>query len=96
MVFTGFWHAFEWMMGGRNKDTLRLIPIGIVYAILGALIVTFTGGQTVLIVALILTAMGLAAAIITRPTAQVRQWVMWAFILIDALIIAGLLMALLG
>ena len=29
LVFTGFRHALEWLMGGRNKDTLRLIPFGI-------------------------------------------------------------------
>ena len=53
LVFTGFRHALEWLLGGRNKDTLRLIPFGIVYLISGYLIVTFTGGKIVVIVALV-------------------------------------------
>ncbi len=96
LVFTGFWHAFEWLMGGRNKDTLRLIPFGIVYAVLGFLIVTFSGGQTVLIVALVITVIGLLGAIVTRKTAQVRPSVTWVFIVIDLIIIAALGLALAG
>lgn len=96
LVFTGFWHALEWLMGGRNRDTLRLIPIGILYAILGYLIVTFQGGQIVLLIALALTLIGITAAFVMRKTAQVRPWVTWAFIIIDVLIIVGLIMALLG
>jgi hypothetical protein len=46
-VVVGFWHAFEWMMGGRNRDTLALNAFGIVYIILGYLIVTFAGGMAV-------------------------------------------------
>jgi len=96
LVFTGLWHAFEWMMGGRNKDTLRLIPFGIIYAVLGFLIVTFRGGQTVLIVALVITLIGLIGAFVTRKTAQVRPWVTWAFIIIDVIIIVALASALMG
>ena len=90
LVFTGFWHALEWLMGGRNKDTLRLIPFGIIYIVLGYLIVTFTGGNTVAIVALVVTAIGLIGALVTRKTAQVRSWVTWVFVIIDVVIIASL------
>lgn len=90
LVFTGFWHAPEWLMGGRNKDTLRLIPIGIIYIVLGYMIVTFTGGSTVIVVALIFTLIGLMGAVVTRKTAQVRPWVTWVFIIIDVVIIASL------
>jgi len=90
LVFTGFWHALEWLMGGRNKDTLRLIPLGIIYIVLGYLIVTFTGGNTVAIVALVVTAIGLIGALVTRKTAQVRPWVTWVFVIIDIVIIASL------
>ena len=96
LVFTGFWHALEWLMGGRNRDTLRLIPMGILYAILGWLIVTFTGGTPVLIVALALTALGMTAALFGRHKLQIRPWVIWSFILIDAVIIVGLVLALTG
>ena len=90
LVFTGFWHALEWLMGGRNKDTLRLIPFGIIYIVLGYLIVTFTGGNTVAIVALVVTAIGLIGALVTRKTAMVRPWVTWVFVIIDVVIIASL------
>ena len=90
LVFTGFWHALEWLMGGRSKDTLRLIPFGIIYIVLGYLIVTFTGGNTVAIVALVVTAIGLIGALVTRKTAQVRSWVTWVFVIIDVVIIASL------
>ena len=75
LVFTGFWHTFEWLMGGRNKDTLRLVPVGIIYILLGYLMVTFTGGSTVVAVALIFTLIGLMGAIVTRKTTLVRHWV---------------------
>lgn len=95
LVFTGFWHLFEWLMGGRNKDTLRLIPFGIVYIILGYLIVTLTGGSIVAWIALAVTLVGLIAAYSTRKSSQVRPWVTWVFIIVDVLIILGLLSALL-
>jgi len=96
LVFTGCWHAFEWLMGGRNKDTVRLIPFGIIYIVLGYLIVTFKGGSTVQIIALVVALIGLIGALVTRKSAQVRQWVTWVFILIDIVIIGALAMALLA
>lgn len=96
LVFTGLWHAFEWMMGGRNRDTAMLIPVGIVYAVLGYLIVTFRGGMPVLLVSLVLVSLGGIAAFTQRNTMQIRPWVTWAFILIDIVIVIGLVAALLG
>lgn len=96
LVFTGVWHALEWLMGGRNKDTVRLIPFGIIYIVLGFLIVTFTGGSTVAVVALVVTLIGLMAGLLVRKTAQVRPWVIWVFIGIDVVIIAVLAMYFLG
>lgn len=96
LVFTGLWRAFEWLMGGRNKDTLRLIPVGLIYLVLGVLIVTFYGGQTVLIIALIAVSIGLIGALWKRNSTQIRPWVTWFFVIIDAIIIIGLLQALLG
>jgi len=83
LVFTGFWHAFEWMMGGRNKDTVRLIPFGVVYVVLGFMIVTFRGGQTVLVISLVIALIGLVSALLLRKSAQIRSWVTWVFIIID-------------
>lgn len=96
LVFTGVWHVLEWLMGGRNKDTLRLIPFGIVYVVLGYLIVTFRGGSIVLVIALLVTVAGLIGALVTRKTAQVRPWVTLVFIIIDIIIIIGLAVALIG
>ena len=95
LVFTGFWHTFEWAMGGRNKDTLVLIPFGVAYLVLGYLIVTFTGGQLVPWIALLLVTLGLVAAMLTRKNTQVRSWVIWLFIFIDLIIAVWLLLALL-
>ena len=96
LVFTGFWHAFEWMMGGRNRDTLALIPFGIVYIILGYLIVTFTGGIAAPIIALLIVVAGLSLGFMTRRETEVRTWVMWIFIGLDILIIFGLVIGLLS
>lgn len=96
LVFTGVWHALEWLMGGRNKDTVRLIPIGIIYVVLSFLIVTFKGGSVVHIVAMVVTLIGLVGALLTRKTAQVRSWVTWAFIILDVIILVALGLALLG
>ena len=96
LVFTGLWHATEWLMGGRNRDTLRLIPFGLLYLALGYLIVTFTGGTPVLAAALVLTAIGATGALMMRRSSQVRPWVIWVFIVTDVLIIAGLLAALIS
>ena len=95
LVFTGVWHIFEWLMGGRNKDTLILIPFGAVYAFLGYLIVTFQGGSIPAIAALLLTSVGAVAAFSTRRGSQVRAWVLWAFIVFDVIIVAAIVAALL-
>jgi hypothetical protein len=94
LVFTGLWHVFEFLMDGRRRDTLRLIPFGIVYVILGTLIVTLRGGDMVFYAALAATLVGIGAAWITRDTAEVRRWVNWVFIVVDAIIIVALVLAL--
>ena len=96
LVFTGLWHIFEWMMAGHNRDTVRLVPVGILYAALGCLIVLGIGGWITLAAATAITAAGMAAAFTLRSRSLVRGWVTWAFILIDATIVAALLTALLG
>lgn len=72
LVFTGFWHACEWMMGGRNRDTLALVPFGIAYVILGYLIVKFPGGIAVPIIALVIAIAGLSLGFMTRRETKVR------------------------
>lgn len=96
LVFTGIWHAFEWAMHGRNRDTARLVPVGIVYALMGWFIVTGQFMPWVAWAALALTSLGILAAISMRRTAQFPKWVIWSFIGIDALIILGLAAGLLG
>lgn len=94
LVFTGLWRAFEWMMGGRNKTTMTLIPIGLVYLCLGYLIVMFKGGPIVLFIAFILVAIEGVVAFIKRKKSQLRPWVKWAFILIDIVIFVAIAAAL--
>ena len=96
LIFTGIWHSTEFIMGGRNKDTLQLIPAGIIYVILGFLIVTLTGGTIVQTIALILTVIGMIGGIIIRKTTTVRKWVLSTFILIDVVIVLSLSVALLA
>ncbi len=91
LVFTGVWHAFEWAMHGRNRDTARLVPVGILYALMGWFIVTGQFMPWIAWMALVLTSIGLVAALSMRRTAAIPKWVLWSFIIVDALIIAGLL-----
>jgi hypothetical protein len=94
LVFTGIWHALEWAMHGRNKDTARLIPVGILYAALGWMIVTGRFMPTPAWIALALTTIGLIAAYSLKNTSDVPKWVSWAFIAIDVVIIVALVTAL--
>lgn len=94
LVFTGIWHAFEWAMHGRNKDTARLVPVGILYAALGWMIVTLRFDPIPAWIALALTTLGLIAAYSLKDTSDVPKWVSWAFIVIDAAIIAALVIGL--
>ena len=96
LVFTGIWHATEWMMDGGRRDTWRLVPVGIVYAALGYLLVTGAGGIVVPIVALVLAALGGTVAFTQRNQFAVRKWVTWTFIIIDVIIVGALALALLG
>ena len=94
LVFTGLWHATEWLMDGRRRDTLRLIPVGIVYAVLGYLLATGSGGLVTVVLAIVLPAVGAILAFLNRDQFDVRTWVVWAFILIDVIIVAALIAAL--
>ena len=96
LVFTGLWHAFEWMMDGRRRDTWALVPVGILYLILGCLVVMSTGGAIVQIIALVVVAAGGSFAFMRRNEFEIRKWVTWAFILIDVVIVIALILALMG
>lgn len=95
LVFTGIWHATEWLMDGRRNDTVLLIPIGIIYALLGGLLVMGTGGMITQIVALIIVATGGTVAFLRRDQFDIRKWVMSAFIGIDVVIVVALVIGLL-
>ena len=96
LVFTGFWHVTEWLMDGRRRDTLLLVPAGLIYLVLGYLLVTITGGTATVIAALILPALGGTFAYLNLGKMVVRRWVLWAFILLDVIIVLALLMALMS
>lgn len=95
LVFTGVWHATEWLMDGRRRDTLLLIPAGLIYALLGYLLVTATGGTTTQIAALVIPALGGCFALINLGKLEVRKWVLLAFIIIDLIVVLALIAALL-
>ena len=93
-VFAGLWRTFEWIVHGRNRDSVRLIPGGVIYLILGLLIVLGTAGAIIGWVALVVALASLAGSFLMRNRTQVRRWVMWALILIDAAIVSSLIGAL--
>ena len=96
LVFTGLWHVFEWAVHGWNPDTAKLIPFGVAYLVLGVLIATATATALAATVALILTAIGMTAAFLFRRTLDLPAGVIWAFILVDVVIVLGLLSWALG
>ena len=96
LVFTGFWHATEWMMDGRRRDTWALVPPGLIYVLLGCLLVMGTGGMVVQIVALLAVATGGSFAFLGRNQLEIRKWVTWTFILMDVVIALALALALIG
>ena len=96
LVFTGIWHATEWMMDGRRRDTWALVPVGLVYLILGYLLVTLFGGAITQVVALAAAAFGGTLAFMRRDQLEIRKWVIWAFIIINVIIVVALVLAMLG
>lgn len=95
LVFTGIWHAVEWLMDGRRLDTLKLILPGIIYLGLGCFIVGGIGGTATLIAAIVLPAAGGVFAYFNRNKMDVRRWVIWAFIIIDVMVVLAAVAALL-
>ncbi|MEM7399406.1 MAG: hypothetical protein AAF354_10735 [Pseudomonadota bacterium] len=95
LVFTGMWHATEWLMDGRRRDTWRLVPIGIVYFMLGCLLVTDYGGKITQVIALAAVTIGGSIAFLRRDQFEIRRWVTVTYILIDLVIILALVSAIL-
>jgi hypothetical protein len=86
LVFTGIWHMTEFLMDHVSKDTRRLIPAGVVYLLLGILIALGIATSIIGVVALIAVLAGGIMAFRKRKATDVRRWVIWAFIVIDAII----------
>ena len=95
LVFTGIWHATEWMMDGRRRDTWALVPFGLVYLMLGCLIVASIGGTVAQAVGLLTAAFGGSIAFLRRDQMKIRRWVTRALILIDVIIVLCLAIAIL-
>jgi len=93
LVFTGIWHATEWMMDGRRRDTWRLVPVGLIYIVFGCLVVAQLGGVMAQFVALGLALLGGAVAFVRRDQFDLRKWVIWTFICIDVVIVLSLAIA---
>ena len=92
--FTGFWLSTEWLRDGRRRDTLMLVPAGLIYLLLGYLLVTVTGGTATVIAAIVLPALGGTFAFLNLGKMDVRRWVTWAFIAMDVIIVLALLVVL--
>ncbi len=86
LVFTGFWHMTEFLMDRVSKDTRRLIPAGAVYLLLGILIALGIATSIIGVVALIAVLAGGITAFRKRKAMDIRRWVIWSFIVIDAII----------
>ncbi|MBF9042232.1 hypothetical protein HKCCE4037_02760 [Rhodobacterales bacterium HKCCE4037] len=95
LVFTGVWHATEWMMDGRRRDTWLLVPFGAIYLLLGYLLVMGIGGMILQVAALAAVALGGSIAFLKRERLDIRRWVVWVFVAIDVLIALALVLALL-
>jgi len=91
LVFTGIWHLTEWLMDRGSKDARRLIPFGAGYLLLGVLIALGFGGPVVGGIAFLAVAGGMVLAFLRRKELDVRRWVMWAFIVLDAVIALAIL-----
>lgn len=91
LVFAGIWHLTEWLMAGRSRDTLRLVPFGIVYLVLGWMIALGTGGWIVGALGGVAAGIGGTVAVVLRKTLTLRRWVLWSFVVIDVLIVASVL-----
>ena len=86
LIASGILHCLAWIVSGWNDDTLRLIPIGIVYAALGAALMYHL--PKVRYLAFLLTLIGALGAYITMNSAQVAVWLTWLFIVIDLVVLA--------
>lgn len=94
LVFSGVWHLTEWMMAGRNRDTLRLIPFGILYTLLGVGLALFWAPDWLPWVALAAVIIGLGALMTNWGRLMLRGWVKVAYAVIDLAVIAALLLGL--
>jgi hypothetical protein len=86
LVLTGILHCLGWLVSGWSFDTARLIPFGVVYAVLGCLLML--GHLRARYVALAVTLIGATAASITMNTAAVALWFTGVLIAIDVVVLA--------
>ena len=86
LIATGILHCLAWLVSGWSEDTSRLIPVGVVYAALGAGLVFRI--PMIRYLAFLAALIGVLAAYISMNSAQVAIRLTWLFILIDLLILA--------
>lgn len=95
LVFTGVWHATEWMMDGRRRDKWLLVPFGAIYLLLGYLLMMGISGMILQVAALAAVALGGSIAFLKRERLDIRKWVVWVFVATDVLIALVLVLPLL-
>ena len=84
LLVTGILHVAAFAIHEANPDTMRLIPFGVVYCVLGALI--RFGHQAARTWSLIVVAIGLCGALITFG-GDIPTWLQISFIVIDLAIL---------
>ena len=85
-IITALLHIAIPFIYGRGQDTIGIAVYGVIYLVIGGLLLTTAAGW-VPFVALILTAIGAAAAFVQRNANQKLLTFTWIFIAIDAFII---------
>ncbi len=86
LIATGILHCLAWIVSGWSDDTMRLIPVGLVYAALGAAL--YFRIPKIRYLAFLVTLIGVLVAYITMNGAQLAIWLSWLFIVIDLTVLA--------
>ncbi len=90
LVFTGIWHLTEVFMDRTAKDARKLIPFGAVYTGLGVAMAMGFAGWIVSSITVLAVLTGMTLAFVNRKAMDIRNRVLWSFIVIDALIVLAI------
>ena len=86
LVLTGILHCFAWTVYGWSDGMGAIVIYGMVYALLGGLLLSRVGKIRYL--AFLVTLVGVLAAYITMGSSAIKDELMWLSIAIDLVILA--------